>query len=116
MIKAEYNKHGAARKELADVISQITGEGVKYLFLPTKAYQIGSVLVGKDGTVECEDTALFQRVVQELAVKGFRPENKVAILEEVVTPEETSEMDEIDTLTIPSRNTSRRWQAYIRHR
>ena len=100
MMKAEYNKQGAARKELADVISQITGEGVKYLFLPTKAYQIGSVLVGKDGTVECEDTALFQRVVQELAVKGFRPENKVAILEEVVTPEETSEMDEIDTLTI----------------
>lgn len=59
MMKAEYNKQGAARKELADVISQITGEGVKYLFLPTKAYQIGSVLVGKDGTVECEDTALF---------------------------------------------------------
>lgn len=100
MMKAEYNKQGAARKELADVISQITGEGVKYLFLPTKAYQIGSVLVGKDGTVECDDTALFQRVVQELAVKGFRPENKVAILEEVVTPEETSETDEIDTLTI----------------
>ena len=41
MMKAEYNKQGAARKELADVISQITGEGVKYLFLPTKAYQIG---------------------------------------------------------------------------
>jgi hypothetical protein len=100
MMRAEYNKQGAARKELADVISQITGEGVKYLFLPTKAYQIGSVLVGKDGTVECEDTALFQRVVQELAVKGFRPENKVAILEEMVTPKETSETDGIDTLTI----------------
>lgn len=100
MMKAEYNKQGAARKELADVISQITGEGVKYLFLPTKAYQIGSVLVEKDGTVECEDTALFQRVVQELAVKGFRPENKVAILEEVVTQEETPEPEDVDTLTI----------------
>lgn len=100
MMKAEYNKQGAARKELADVISQITGEGVKYLFLPTKAYQIGSVLVGKDGTVECDNTALFQRVVQELAVKGFRPENKVAILEEGVKPEETPKTEGVDTLTI----------------
>lgn len=100
MMKAEYNKQGAARKELADVISQITGEGVKYLFLPTKAYQIGSILVGETGTVECEDEALFQKVVQKLAAKGFQPENRVPILEEGVKPEETSETDSVDILTI----------------
>lgn len=100
MMKAEYNKQGAARKELADAISQITGESAKYLFLPTKAYQIGSIMVGETGTVECEDEALFQKVVQELAAKGFRPENRVPILEEGVKPGETSEMESVDTLTI----------------
>ncbi len=99
-MKAEYNKQGAARKELADAISQITGESAKYLFLPTKAYQIGSIMVGETGTVECEDEALFQKVVQELAAKGFRPENRVPILEEGVKPGETSEMESVDTLTI----------------
>lgn len=100
MMKAEYNKQGAARKELADAISQITGESAKYLFLPTKAYQIGSIMVGETGTVECEDEALFQKVVQELAAKGFRPENRVPILEKGVKPGETSEMESVDTLTI----------------
>lgn len=100
MMKAEYNKQGAARKELADAISQIMGESAKYLFLPTKAYQIGSIMVGETGTVECEDEALFQKVVQELAAKGFRPENRVPILEEGVKPGETSEMESVDTLTI----------------
>lgn len=100
MMKAEYNKQGAARKELADAISQITGESAKYLFLPTKAYQIGSIMVGETGTVECEDEALFQKIVQELAAKGFRPENRVPILEEGVKPGETSEMESVDTLTI----------------
>lgn len=99
-MKAEYNKQGAARKELADAISQITGESAKYLFLPTNAYQIGSIMVGETGTVECEDEALFQKVVQELAAKGFRPENRVPILEEGVKPGETSEMESVDTLTI----------------
>lgn len=100
MMKAEYNKQGAARKELAEAISQITGESAKYLFLPTKAYQIGGILVGETGTVECEDAALFQQVVQKLAAKEFRPENRVPILEEGVKPEETSEMESVDTLTI----------------
>ena len=100
MMKAEYNKQGAARKELADAISHITGESAKYLFLPTKAYQIGSIMVGETGTVECEDEALFQKVVQELAAKGFRPENRVPIMEEGVKPGETSEMESVDTLTI----------------
>lgn len=100
MMKAEYNKQGAARKELAETISQITRESAKYLFLPTKAYQIGSIMVGETGTVECEDATLFQQVVQELAAKGFRPENRVPILEEGVKPEETSKMESVDTLTI----------------
>ena len=88
-MKVEYNRQGAARKELVQAISAITGEKAKYLFLPTKAYQIGSILVGETGTMECDDPELLQKVVQELAAKGFQPENKVAI-PEAVTAEQTS--------------------------
>ena len=44
-MKVEYNRQGAARKELVQAISAITGEKAKYLFLPTKAYRIGSIMV-----------------------------------------------------------------------
>ena len=74
MMKAEYNKQGAARKELADVISQITGEGVKYLFLPTKAYQIGSVLVGKDGTRTVQWNVKTQRFFNGL-FRNWQPKD-----------------------------------------
>lgn len=96
-MKAEYNRQGAARKELVKAISAITGEKAKYLFLPTKAYQIGSILVGETGTVECEDEALFQKVVKELEAKGFKPEATEPVTEpeeypaEPVAPEETLE-------------------------
>ena len=55
MMKAEYNRQGAERKELVQAISTITGEKAKYLFLPTKAYRIGNIMVWKTGTMECED-------------------------------------------------------------
>lgn len=89
-MKVEYNRQGAARKELVQAISAITGEKAKYLFLPTRAYQIGSILVGKTGTVECEDEALFQKVVQELEGKGFQPETTEPVTEPTA-PEETME-------------------------
>ncbi len=88
-MKVEYYRQGAARKELVQAISDITCTKAKYLFLPTRAYQIGSILVGETGTVECEDVALLRRVAQELAVKGFQPENDVSI-PEAVTAEQTS--------------------------
>lgn len=100
MMKAEYDRQGAARKELVDAISQSTGESAEYLFLPTKAYQIGSILVTQTGTLECEDEALFQQVVQDLAVKGFQPKNKAALPEKLVKQEEPPEPEDVDTLTI----------------
>ena len=43
MMKVEYYRQGAARKELVQAISDITCTKAKYLFLPTRAYQIGSI-------------------------------------------------------------------------
>jgi hypothetical protein len=105
-MKAEYNRQGAARKELVQAISAITGEKAKYLFLPTRAYQIGSILVWKNGAMECEDGELFQKVVKELEARGFKPEETAvekpvaeqAAPEEVTEPETAPE--KVDTLTI----------------
>ena len=106
-MKAEYNRQGAARKELVQAISTITEEKAKYLFLPTKAYRIGSIMVWKNGTMECEDAELFQKVVEALESKGFRPEETVADqaeMEETTEPEatqETAETEEVKEAEIP---------------
>lgn len=117
-MKVEYNRQGAARKELVQAISAITGEKAKYLFLPTKAYRIGSIMVWKNGAMECEDGELFQKVVKELEARGFKPEEtaepdanpepelsqETAELEEGTEPETAQEPEEtpekVDTLTI----------------
>ena len=124
-MKVEYNRQGAARKELVQAISAITGEKAKYLFLPTRAYQIGSIRVEEFGTVECEDAELLQKVVKELVNLGIKPAETVDFLEETApeatepvetvaaeeTPEpkpaqevtehaEEPEIDGVDTLTI----------------
>ena len=107
MMKAEYNRQGAARKELVQAISTITGEKAKYLFLPTKAYQIGNIMVWKTGTMECEDAELFQKVVETLESKGFRPEGTAADqagMEETTEPEapqETAEPEDATEAEIP---------------
>lgn len=110
-MKAEYNRQGAARKELVQAISTITGEKAKYLFLPTKAYQIGNIMVWKTGTMECEDAELFQKVVEALESKGFRPEETAADqvgMEETTEPEatqETAEPEEVKEAEIPQDTT-----------
>lgn len=110
-MKAEYNRQGAERKELVQAISTITGEKAKYLFLPTKAYRIGNIMVWKNGTMECEDAELFQKVVEALESKGFRPEETAADqagMEETTEPEATQgtaepeEVTEAETLQEPA--------------
>jgi hypothetical protein len=94
-MKVEYNRQGAARKELVQAISAITGEKAKYLFLPTKAYRIGRIMVWKNGAMECEDGELFWKVAKELEARGFRPE-ETAVEEpaaEQAAPAQTPEQE-----------------------
>ena len=120
-MKVEYNRQGAARKELVQAISAITGEKAKYLFLPTKAYRIGSIMVWKNGAMERgfkpEETAAEQAAteetpeqepVKETAEPDANPEpelsQETAELEEGTEPETAQEPEEtpekVDTLTI----------------
>ena len=105
-MKVEYNRQGAARKELVQAISAITGEKAKYLFLPTKAYRIGSIMVWKNGAMECEDGELFQKVVKELEARGFRPEETAAEepAAEQAAPAETPEQEPAKETAEPDAN------------
>ena len=97
-MKVEYYRQGAARKELVQAISDITCTKAQYLFLPTRAYRIGSIRVEEFGTVECEDTVLLQKVVKELVNLGIQPAEPVDFLEETEPepePQETVEPEEI---------------------
>lgn len=102
-MKVEYNRQGAARKELVQAISDITCTKAQYLFLPTKAYRIGSIMVWKTGTMECEDPELCRKVVEALESKGFRPEETAADqagMEETTEPETTQETAESKEVTV----------------
>ena len=102
-MKVEYNRQGAARKELVQAISAITGEKAKYLFLPTKAYRIGSIMVWKNGAMECENPEQCRKVVEALESKGFRPEETAADqagMEETTEPETTQETAESKEVTV----------------
>lgn len=102
-MKVEYNRQGAARKELVQAISDITCTKAQYLFLPTKAYRIGSIMVWKTGTMECENPEQCRKVVEALESKGFRPEETAADqagMEETTEPETTQETAESKEVTV----------------
>lgn len=102
-MKVEYYRQGAARKELVQAISDITCTKAKYLFLPTRAYQIGSIRVEEFGTVECEDAELLQKVVKELVNLGIQPAEPVDFLEETAPENEPEEMMEPEESPEPTQ-------------
>ena len=93
-MKVEYYRQGAARKELVQAISDITCTKAQYLFLPTRAYRIGSIRVEEFGTVECEDAHLLQKVVKVLVNLGIKPAEPVDLLEE--TAPETEPVETVE--------------------
>lgn len=100
-MKVEYYRQGAARKELVQAISDITCTKAKYLFLPTRAYQIGSIRVEEFGTVECEDAELLQKVVKELVANGIQPAEPVDFLEETAGEAETEPEETVEPERAP---------------
>ena len=63
------------RKAVAHALGEIIGAEVKYLGVPSCAYQVGDYLMEADGKIEIEDGA----ILDALAKKGFTPVEKVAL-------------------------------------
>ena len=100
-MKIHYDRTGAQRKVLVEVISRITGERAKYLGVPSCAYQIGVFHLDKEGTLEfdeVENNALAREVVDGLLEAGYaggKDENIGEVLERLdkaVGPQENNEL------------------------
>jgi len=93
----KFNVGGKERKKLVEAISEILEVETVYQKAPTYSYQIGNLVVDKEGTIIGEIPAEF---LTALAERGFVPEGN--------EPEETAET-EIGTFgRIPCARSSNR--------
>jgi len=69
-MKAKINLEGTSRKALVKAIEKITGGEAEYKKAPTFAYEIGTLTVMKDGTLDWDDED-FEQLLTELAEAGF---------------------------------------------
>ena len=54
--------------------SQMKNPSIKYLGMPSTAYEVGTFTIDKTGTVLCEDDFALERLVHNLIGDGFIPE------------------------------------------
>ena len=59
------------RKEMVKAISELTATEATYLFTPTYAFQIGSITVNRDGTIDCEDETMIETIKPMLIERGW---------------------------------------------
>ena len=65
------NTHPENRKEMVKAICELTGMNATYLFTPTYAYQVGSITVSRDGSIESEDEAMIEAIKPMLIERGW---------------------------------------------
>ena len=65
------NTHPENRKEMVKAICELTGMNAMYLFTPTYAYQVGSITVSRDGSINCEDEAMIEAIKPMLIERGW---------------------------------------------
>ena len=78
-MELNYNVKGDRRKELVKALEEILGVKSEYMGVPTFAYRIGRVMVGRERTVteEGSSTEAFQNVIIALSWRGFEPEGSL---------------------------------------
>lgn len=93
-MKIRYNVTGAKRKELVKAIADATGAKVKYMGMPTAAYEIDYFTVTKDGTLIFDDRAdseEVEQVLEAIAAAGFECEPQDCADSEVEEESETED-------------------------
>jgi hypothetical protein len=70
--------NGRKRKELASAVGKILGATVTYKGLPTYEYEVGKVIIGRDGTItlntkRVKDAKTVSRLLEGLRECGFEP-------------------------------------------
>ncbi|WP_099205425.1 virulence protein [Scatolibacter rhodanostii] len=80
MQEYKFNVTGAERKRLVGIISEILNQPIKYLGMPSAAYEVGEIHIDKQGTLTGEVAA---ELLQHLEKQGFIPES-------TITPDRTT--------------------------
>lgn len=76
-MKANFNVKGAARKQLAGIIGELTEATPVYQGMPTAAYQIGAYTLSKIGELEWTDAvsdADAELLIERLLERGYEAE------------------------------------------
>lgn len=101
-MRIDYNVTGTRRKEMVQVIGNTIGIKPIYMKVPTCAYKIGEITVGKTGELvwdENTDNATIQGVIRALADAGFEGTGDEDLLQET---EEDAELEAVGlTVEIP---------------
>ena len=92
----------AERKEMAHAIAGFLGTRAEYMRAPTYGFRIGCVTVNRDGTTDCEDPEVLERLIPMLIENNY--------LTEAPTPEDTpatkpERIQEPDPATAPAQET-----------
>lgn len=92
----------AERKEMAHAIAGFLGICAEYMRAPTYRFRIGCVTVNRDGTTDCEDPEVLERLIPMLIENNY--------LTEAPTPEDTpatepERIQEPDPATAPAQET-----------
>lgn len=98
----KFNCTCAERKKLVQAISEITGLSAEYQYMPTCAYNIGTMTMDKKGTLHCEDGTNIDGLLQELRKRGFITETEndnhrltISIPKEILNEQTLSNLDRI---------------------
>ena len=76
-MQINYNVSGTDRKRLVELISEITKTQAKYLGVPSCAYQVGYLTIGKNGALNFDDNAdrgEIEMLIERLSEAGFEAE------------------------------------------
>lgn len=65
------NTHPENRKDMVRAICELTGLPSAYMGMPSAAYQIGPITVGRDGSIVCEDEAMLSSIKPMLIERGW---------------------------------------------
>ena len=96
------NTHPENRKAMVKAICELTGMNAMYLFTPTYAYQVGSITVSRDGSINCEDEAMIEAIKPMLIKRGWleaEAQDKMPV--EIESPADSKELPEtVETISV----------------
>lgn len=96
------NTHPENRKEMVKAICELTGLTSTYMGMPSAAYQIGSITVSRDGSINCEDEAMIEAIKPMLIERGWleaEAQDKMPV--EIESPADSKELPEtVETISV----------------